>query len=298
MAINEKVTLGASLLRISLPVFAAQRDGLFLAQGLDVTLPTYETAQPLLEDVTDGRIDAGGFIAFPIILQAARYVADPPVVVAGVVEDASNRLSYTLARRGSGLSFPKDARGRRIGILPTIAYREWLEEILRAAKVPLEEVTIVPVAPLAQPGALATSEVDLLLTNDPIAIALLASKEAELVDGGPPCAQWLGDPFPFGTFALSAELVRARPAVAQRLVAAIDAGIESVRRDPVGARRALADMLPLAERAAVDSFPHTRYLTSQEAGAELLKSEIARQKALGHWLQAPRVSVWQAPHEG
>ncbi len=288
----EPIRLGAARLRISLPLFVAHKRGILARHGLDATLEVYETAQPMLEEVVDGRIDAGGFVAYPIVLLASSKAKDPPQVVASLVEDAGHRLSYVLARPGSGVRFPAGAAGKRIGILPTVAYQRWLEAILARAGVAAAGVKVVPVAPPLQAQALASGAVDLLFTNDPMATAMIAAGAAEIVDGGPPCATHLGDPFSFGTFALAGRFARERPDAAARLVAALDEAIAEVRRDPAGARRDLAELLRPEERAAVARYPDARYLTSAEAGAAVLDAEIANEQRLGILATRPAVKSW------
>ncbi len=293
MGHDEAITIGASLLHISLPLFVAEKERLFTRRGIEISFETYETSQPMVQEIADGRVDAAGFIAFPIVMEAARYVAEPPTMAAGLIEDPAHRLCYALAAVGSGLSFPRDARGRRVGILPTAAFREWLEQILGAASIPVEEVAIVPVAPAQQGQALKNTEIDLLFTNDPIATMLLRREEAEIVDDGPPCARWLGTPFPFGGFALSARFTRERPASAEKVVAAVDDAIALIRRDPGRARRSLVDWFGPNESAVIDSLPEAHYLTSSEAGSAFLDLEIAREVALGVTASAPAVRSWK-----
>lgn len=289
----ERVRVGVSLLRISLPVFVAESRGLFRRRGLSVEVKTYETAQPLADEVTDGRLDAGGYVAWPIVFLAARRGQEPPRTATAIVEDAGHRLSYVLARRGSGLRFPHDVRGRRVGILPTVAYRKWLEAMLSAAGVELHDVTIIPVAPLLQRQMLASGGVDLLFTNDPMATAMLGGGVAEVADPEPACPRLLGDPFAFGTFALSARFVRERPAVARLLVEALDESIALVRADPPAARRDMLPFLRPQEQAWADQYPDTRYLASTETTEEEFQSEVLRELRLGILTEAPRVTPWR-----
>ena len=87
--------LGVSLLRISLPVFVAVNRNLLAARGLDVELRTFDTAQPMADELAAGRIDAGGYVAFPILFGAGRT---PPLrVFTAIVEDA--HLSLAAAGR-------------------------------------------------------------------------------------------------------------------------------------------------------------------------------------------------------
>jgi NitT/TauT family transport system substrate-binding protein len=276
----DEVTLGVSALRISLPLFLAARRGIFARHGLRVTLRPYPTAQPMVDDVTLGRVDAAGFAAWPIVLLASSRAPVPPRVATTLEEDDAHRLSYVLGRRGGGLHFPADAAGRRVGVLPTVAYRRWLPAVLRAAGVDPATVTVVPVEPGLQAQTLARGGVDMMFTNDPMATAMVARGVAEVIDDGPPCAKRLGSPFGFGTFVLSGAFAARSPGVAARLVDAVDEAILEARADPAAARRAMAPYLRPEERPFVDRYPPSRYRTSGEV-RDPVTAEVARARALG-----------------
>src|SRR5208283_1233650 len=59
---GQRLMIGVSTLRISLPVFVAAEHGLFAKHGLDVELRRFETAQPLADELAAGRLDAGGYL--------------------------------------------------------------------------------------------------------------------------------------------------------------------------------------------------------------------------------------------
>ncbi len=281
------VTLGAAALRISLPVFLAAERGLFARHGLRVTLRTYPTAQPMVDDVALGRLDVGGFAAWPIVLLASARASEGLRVAGAVQEDGSHRLSYVLGRRGAGIRFPRDVAGRRVGVLPTVAYRRWLAAILAEARVDAASVTVVPVEPAMQAPSLAAGAVDLMFTGDPMATAMLARGAAEVADDGPPCARRVADPFPFGTVAYNGAFARRSPDVARRVAAALDEAIELARRDPAAAREALRRHLRADERPFVDRYPDTRYETSREFRS--LGAVVAANRALGVVDGAPKV---------
>jgi NitT/TauT family transport system substrate-binding protein len=236
------MVIGVSTLRISLPVFVAEQHGLFVKHGIDAEVRRYDTAQPLANELGAGRIDAGGYVAFPILFGPG---APPPKVrvFTAIVEDAAHPLSYLLVKKGSGLRGVEALRGRRIGILPTAAYRRWLEAILRHDGLKPEDVSIVPLAPSLEADALAGGGVDALFTGDPMATAALARGLAEPATDTPDVPRVLGDPFLFGTFAVTEDF--ARPAA----------------------------MTPPARAAAprfVDRYPAARYLRSREISAAQL----------------------------
>jgi NitT/TauT family transport system substrate-binding protein len=291
------VTLGVCALRISLPIFVAKERGLFEARGLAVDLKPYPTAQPMIDDLLLGRLDAAGFAAYPILFASAKSLKDAndaPLLAASIVEDRAHRLSYALARKGAGISFPKWLAGKRVGILPTVAYQKWLAAILRKAGLAEGDVTITPIAPPMQARALADGAIDVLFTNDPMATAILAQGEAELVDGGPPCATWLRDPFPFGAFALGGAFARDRRADAERLVAAIDDAIDLIRKDPAAAKQAMTGYVRPDERAFVAKYPDARFFRSDELDATAVAAEVEREHELGVFAGEAQVRAWGA----
>ena len=107
------IVVGWSALRISLPIFVADRDGLFEEHGVRVELRRYETAQPLVEELVDGRIDAGGYAALPIVLTVAARAEQRVRVATALVEDEAHPISYLLRRRELPLGSIAELRGRR-----------------------------------------------------------------------------------------------------------------------------------------------------------------------------------------
>jgi NitT/TauT family transport system substrate-binding protein len=263
------MVIGVSTLRISLPVFVAEQNGLFAKHGIDAEVRRYETAQPLADELGAARIDAGGYVAFPILFGPG--VAPPKVrVFTAVVEDAGHPLSYLLVKKGSGLRGVAALKGRRIGILPTVAYRRWLEAILHNDGLRPEDVTIVPFAPSLEVDALAGGGVDALFTGDPMATAALARGFAELATDSPDVPRVLGDPFLFGTFAVTEDFAQKHPAQAQALVSALDEAITMLAADPAVGKAAMKPYVRETERPFVDQYPPARYLHSGEISAAQL----------------------------
>lgn len=276
------VDVGYSALRISLPVFVAEERGLFAAHGLDVRLKRFETAQPLVEEVLDGRLLAGGYAALPIVFTAASKDGSRARLATAMVEDRDHPVSYLL--RGAdrhGLASAADLAHRRVGILPTVAYRRWAEAVLRHAGVDPTTVRLVPVAPAEQTMALAGGAVDAMLTNDPMATAALAAGAARALPPAAPVPDALGGPLLFGSFLLHPRLIRERPAVARALVAALDDAIAIVNADPAAAREAMRPYVRPPERAYVDRYPPARYLESKTLDAARLSAEVANEERFG-----------------
>ncbi len=276
------LVVGYSALRISLPVFVAQERGLYARHGVAVELRRFDTAQPLVDEVLDGRIDAGGFAALPIVMTAATRDASAVHLAAVMVEDEAHPVSYLLRRAGEGaLRGVGDLRGRRVGILPTIAYERWLGAVLEREGVDASEVTVVPIAPAQQLQALAEGGVDALFTNDPMATAALARGVAEPLGDVAPVPRALGGPLWFGAFLVGEDLFAERPDDARRLVAAIDEAVAILEADPAGAREDLRGYLREPERPFVDRYPAASYLPSGAVDDARIAREVRAMQRLG-----------------
>jgi NitT/TauT family transport system substrate-binding protein len=263
------MVIGVSTLRISLPVFVAEQHGLFAKHGIEADVRRFDTAQPLADELGAARIDAGGYVAFPILFGPG---APPPKVrvVTAIVEDAAHPLSYLLVKKGSGLRGVAALKGRRIGILPTAAYRRWLEAILLHDGLKLEDVSIVPLAPAQEADALAGGGVDALFTGDPMATAAVARGLAEPATDTPDVPRVLGEPFLFGTFAVTEAFVQKHPERARALADALDEAIAMIAADPETGRAAMRPYVRDTERPFVDRYPPARYLRSGEISAAQL----------------------------
>jgi ABC-type nitrate/sulfonate/bicarbonate transport system substrate-binding protein len=293
---NSMVTVGYSALGVSLPLFVAHRAGLFADQGLRVQMRGYPTAHPLVEGIIDEDVPCGGFVAFPIALH--RHLRARPLHYAcAVAEDLDNPISFLLVRRGSGIRSIDDLAGRRVGVLPTKAYREWLKALLArsglgyhqvkldrtckcmqtcsASKVPIERmVPVHDVLPHETAMALRSGRVDAIFTNDPGATAAVRSGVAEVFGDRPILPSLLGSPFLFGSFVFDSDFVADRPDEARRIVAALDAGVRFCRHDPAEARRLAAPYLPPSCSDLSDGLGRPIFLTSGEVDTARLQATI------------------------
>lgn len=275
---RQPVRVGVSLLRISQPVFVAADRGFFAARGLDVELVRFDTAQPFADELATGRLDAAGYVALPILF--GREGGPPAVRLAtAIVEEDAHPLSFLLVLRDSPLHTPAQLRGKTIGVLPTLAYRRWLEAVLAKAGLAPADVTITPIAPPLQVEALAQKGVDALFTGDPMATAAIA-RVARPLRPGAEVPRALGSPFLFGAFAISERLTTERPAVAQALVDALDEAIDLLDDDEQAGRAAMTGYLREPERPFVDRFPPTSYRASRSVDAAML--DVALGREAGH----------------
>jgi ABC-type nitrate/sulfonate/bicarbonate transport system substrate-binding protein len=290
------VTIGYSALGVSLPLFVAHRMGLFADRGMRVQMKGYPTAHPLVEAIIDDDVPCGGFVAFPIALH--RHVRTRPLHYAcAVAEDLDNPISFLLVRKDSGIRSIEDLAGRRVGVLPTKAYREWLKALLAraglgyhqvkldktckcmetcaASGVPVERmVSVHDVLPHETASALRSGRVDAIFTNDPGVTDAVRSGVADIFGDRPILPSLLGSPFLFGSFVFDSDFVAERPEEARRIVDALDEGVRLCRQDPAEARRLAASYLPRSCADLRDGLGRPVFLTSKEVDVMRLQATI------------------------
>jgi ABC-type nitrate/sulfonate/bicarbonate transport system substrate-binding protein len=290
------VTIGYSALGVSLPLFVAHRTGLFADQGLRIQMKGYPTAHPLVEDIMDEGLPCGGFVAFPISLH--RHARSRPLYYAcAVAEDLDNPISFLLVRKGSGIRTIEDLVGRRVGVLPTKAYREWLKVLLAraglgyhqakldktckcmetcgASKVPIERIVSVDdVLPYETAAALRSGRVDAIFTNDPGVTDAVRSGVADVFGDRPILPSLLGSPFLFGSFVFDSDFVADRPDEARKIITALDEGIRICQQDPAEARRLAASYLPRSCADLRDGLGRPMFLTSGEVDVARLQATM------------------------
>jgi NitT/TauT family transport system substrate-binding protein len=287
---TEPLVVGVPLLRIAQPVFVAAERGLFTKHGLQVELRKFDTAQPLADELAAGRLDAAGYMALPILF--SREGGPPKVRLAGaIVEDDAHPLSFLLVKTDSPLSSVEELAGKNVGILPTLAYRRWLQAVLAQHGVALEQVAVTPLAPQLEVQALEAGGVDALFTGDPMAGAALVRGVARPLSQAAEVPRALGAPFLFGSFALSEKLVSERPGVAESLVAALDEAIALIDEDGAVGRTALSHVLREGDRVFIMQAPATGYLKSSAVTEAALDAALQRETA------KPRAAavLWRRP---
>ena len=268
------VRIGYSRLRISLPVFVAQERGIFAKHGINAQLEAFDTAQPLMQALVEGQIDVGGYSALPITYAAMQRSGKKLYFVTTMIEDQQHRISYLLRRKPDAgqkaeIQNIADLKGKRIGILPTVAYKAWLQEILRANGLnPDKDVTIQQIAPTEQVATLKNGGVDALFTNDPAATAAILTNTGELISDTVEAPRYLGDPFPFGSFNISKEWADRNPEMLNDLVAALDEAATYTNDNPIKAQQALVPYLPAQFKGQIGKYPPALYLTSKQSKQE------------------------------
>lgn len=283
----EKVEIGYSRLRISLPIFVADQAGIFEKHGIDADLKMYETAQPLMQALVEGKVDVAGYTALPITYNGMLRSNKDLYFLSLMVEDQEHRISYFLRPSTPSGQSPSivsisDLGGKTVGILPTIAYKSWLEAILsKNGLVPGKDVIIQQVAPTLQAQALKSGGVDALFTNDPAATSAIKIGVAEPFSDQVEVPAYLGSPFPFGSFNVSKTWAEENPDTMRKLSAALNEAIDFVNSNPELSKVYMAPYLPEQFQAHVSSYPDALYVKLSDSNEDILDTAMKQYFEIG-----------------
>lgn len=275
------VEIGYSRLRISLPIFVAQEKGYFRDAGIHACLRQYDTAQPLMQALVEGRLNAGGYTALPITYNGMIRANRRLRFVTAMMEDQRHRISFLLVPTNSDIRSVSDLRGKRIGILPTIAYQKWLEAVLERAGVPLSTVVIQQIEPTLQVQALQRGGVDALFTNDPAATSAIQLGVARQLSDEVEVPAVFGEPFIFGSFNVTDEWARNNPDTFNSLVVALDRAVTFINENPAAARDAMRGYLPERFRPHIQHYPAPLYLPTSQVTTAMFERMSSQYRERG-----------------
>ncbi|MFZ2385415.1 MAG: ABC transporter substrate-binding protein [Candidatus Omnitrophota bacterium] len=270
----KKVKIGYSRLRISLPVFVAQKEGIFEKNGLDVELEMFDTAQPLMDALCGGKLDVAGYCAFPITFSAQLRSGKTLRYATMLMEDSAHPISMFVVKKDSSISSIAGLKGKRVGILPTYAYKVWLELILEKNGIKPDEIVIQQVAPAMTASTLESGAVDAVFTNDPALTVCLQKGIGKLLYKDALVPRYFWSPFPFASFNIADEFAKSNPETVKRIVKSLDEAIDFINSNQREAKKIMADFLPDAQKDFVENYPDALFLRSDQVKEkELIKIE-------------------------
>jgi len=273
---KETIIIGYSRLRISLPIFVAKEKGIFKKYGLNVKLKMYETAQPLMQALIEEKINIAGYTALPITFNGMLRSNKQLYFITTMIEDKNHRISYFLKKKDDNfIKTIKDLKDKRVGILPTIAYKAWCETILKKNNlIPNKDVKIIQIAPNLQAQTLKNGGVDALFTNDPAATSAIQVGIAELISNNIEVPKYIKNPFPFGSFNISKKWADKNPEIFKKIVLSINEACKFINKNPNKSKEMMKPYLPEQFKKHVKYYPNAFYLTTQQSSQKMY-NEIA-----------------------
>jgi NitT/TauT family transport system substrate-binding protein len=218
-AAQERVVIGTQRLTDNAALFLAAAEGYFKAEGIDLGMTAYESAQAVAETLASGATDFGlaGFTPVAFNLAGKGLVK---AIAAQVREKRGYEGTEIVASNigfNKGLHKFEDLANRSIAIsaLGSVSHYQ-LEQIARIKRIDVNSMTVKPMKTLdAIVRAVGTSDVDAAIMPASHARELLAANQAKLVG-------WYSelDEQQLGALFVSTRMIETRREVVEKFVRA------------------------------------------------------------------------------
>lgn len=237
----EPLRLSVSRTPLSLPIFVAESQGYFIAEGLALTVGEVVGGHRSLQQVLDGAADLATCSEAVVMFKSFQH-RDYAVVATFVTSDDDVKL---VLRGDAGILRPQQLAGKTVGTVTGASSHYYLDTLLLLNGVDPKAVTVRHVQPEAMAEALRKGEVDAVAIWEPFAF-----QAAHAVPGArvlPKSGSYVE------TFNLvaAAKLKGARDDDLVRLLRALDRATQFIDAEPAQAQAILRDRLHV-EQAVVD----------------------------------------------
>jgi NitT/TauT family transport system substrate-binding protein len=231
----------------ALPLYVAVAEGYFTTAGIVVQLVRFESPNQIIDALLQNRADVGAPGTASGITAVAEAAKPGSLKLFALVGgDLSTRNDELLVRSDSSIQAIDDLRGKSLGILPGIQFRTIAQYILNKNGLSGTDVRIVEIGLPLQVQALASKQVDALLTLEPVGTIAMSQRVArDLVRA--PMVRYISNPWYGADGVVTTQFVRQRPETARTVVAIFVKAMTNVKTNPDGSRHYLWGYTPLPQ---------------------------------------------------
>ena len=167
----EPLKIALSMTPLSLPIFVADSEGYFAAEGVAVALEQVIGGHRSLQRLLEGGADLATSSEAVVMFNSFRS-GDYAVIATFVTSDDDVKV---IARPGSGIAAAKDLRGKRIGTITGASAHFYLDSLLLLNGVDPKAAQVRHLQPEDMAAALAKGEVDAVSVWEPYGYKVLAA---------------------------------------------------------------------------------------------------------------------------
>ncbi|MDR7304825.1 ABC transporter substrate-binding protein [Rhodoferax saidenbachensis] len=284
----ESLTLAVSRTPLSLPLYIAQSNGYFAAEGLEVKINECLGGHRCLRQVLDGQADVATTGELPVVMNS---FSSSDYAVIGTFTKSSDDIKLVTNAR-AGIRAPAQLVGKRVGAIKGTASEFFLELYLLTAGLDPQSLSIVDVQPEDMVQALQSGKVDAISVWQPFGYQALKAMGAgaTLLPSNNAYIQ---------TFNLVShrKLVGTRDTTLTKLLTAVERAERFIQEHPADAKRLLMQRLAL-EQDFVDSvWPGLRYrLVLDQALLVTMEGEARWARREGHAVGPLKPNFLQLVH--
>jgi NitT/TauT family transport system substrate-binding protein len=241
---DQNVKIGYQRTLLYLPLFVAEKEGLFEKEGVRVKLEEFGSANLMMQALLSGQIDATGMSALNVLATVEDQQPGQFKMFLFEVFSKDQHADHILVPSGSSVSSLADLKGKRIGVHPGTTIRMYARVALGRFMDSDKDVEFVELEPPLQIQAIAAGQVDAVFALEPVPATCLAKGIAR--DLGGFISEYTIDPTYAGSAVFSTSFVEEEPEHAQKVQRALYRALEIIRSDPDRARTILGQYLNLA----------------------------------------------------
>ncbi len=158
----EPITIGTLPYEGSALTYIAEKQNLFKANGLDITIKDYETGLATTDALNKGEVDVAACAEFIIVGKAFQKEK-----ILGIATIAKNLNELIIGRTDRGIKTFADLKGKKVGVPRKTVAEFYLGRFLELNGMSIKEITLVDLLPSQLQDALAHGKVDAVIAWQP-----------------------------------------------------------------------------------------------------------------------------------
>ena len=170
-AAADDLRLAVALGPVSLPIYVAQANGYFRAEGVGLVITDCASGRSCFQEQLLGRADMATATELMVVMDS--FTSPEAVILASI--SSSTRHIKLIARRSAGVNSPEGLRGKKIGTVAGTSAEYFLDSWLLFHDIDPADVRVVSMAPQQLADALRRRDIDAVAIWEPEASAAIAA---------------------------------------------------------------------------------------------------------------------------
>jgi len=231
----------------NLPLYVALEKGYFEDEGINVKIIKLDSPNLIVDYVLSGRAEFGAPGGPAGTTAIAHHRSPGKLKIYNLAAESSERIGTDLiVKKDSDIKNVKDLDGKNFGILPGIQFKILARHIMKQEGLDEENTRLIEIPLGSQIQALASGQIDAVLTLEPIGtIAVKKGVARHLVIA--PIAYYVTDPWFGGAGIVNEDFVRKNPEITAKVIDIFSRATEEVNMNPDENRIYLPKYTPLDE---------------------------------------------------
>ncbi len=241
----QSITIANLPITEGLPLYIAIDKGYFKDAGINVEYTRFDAPNQIIDAVMAGKVDMvapSGAMGISAVADSKNPGKLKIYAASGGSKDQS--LNGLFVGNDSNITSIEGLKDKKLGILPGIQWRTIGTEILNRHGLKVgADVTLVELAPGLHSTALASGEVDAVLTLEPNPTIIREKKLGREITPTPTIE--IANPFYAGAGIVNAEFLQKNPELVEKVIQILDKANKEIRDNPQEARKHLVGYTPL-----------------------------------------------------